>query len=62
MIVTKIQPRTVVKTRQNAQFNNLLLIIKEFELGLNLGKKPSSSKARLINKQVFEIVKGISNT
>ena len=62
MILTKIHANTQAKTRRNAQFNNLLLIIKEFELGLNLGKKPSLSKARLINKQVFEIVKGISNT
>jgi hypothetical protein len=61
MILTKIQSKTQVKTRQSAHFNNLLLIIKEFELGLNLGKKPSLNKAKLINKQVFEIVKGISN-
>ena len=62
MLFTKIRSKSQVKTRQKNQFNNLLLIIKEFELGLYLGKKPSRTKARLINKQVFEIVKGISNT
>jgi hypothetical protein len=61
MLFTKIRSKSQVKTRQNVQFYSLLLLIKEFELGLNLGEKPSKTQTKLINKQVFEIVKGFSN-
>ena len=60
MLLTKIKSNFQVKTREITQFNSLLILIKEFELGLCLGKKPNKTKSSLINKQVFRIVKAMS--
>ena len=60
MLLTKIRSSSQVKTKEIIQFNSLLTLIKEFELGLCLGKKPNKTKSRLINKQVFRIVKVMS--
>jgi len=50
------------KSRSKTAFDTYIQIIKEFELGLNLGKIPTKAEYKKINKQVNQIVKGFSNT
>jgi hypothetical protein len=50
------------RQRSKTAFDAYMLIIKEFELGLNLGKVPTRAEYKKINKQVSQIVKELSNT
>ena len=60
MILIRTTPK--LKSRRQTHYQNLLSLIREFELGYNLSRKPNPEELKKIKKQVFEIVKRLSNT